>query len=522
MNRAERRKRQKKQHHDPSQLLQHAFMLHSQGNTLEAEKICKDLLIKFPDNPDVLHLMGILQQGKKEYCLAVDYLLRALISLPHDVNVNFNLGNTYYYLNEFEKSIQYLKKVIELNPTFENIYNNLGNVYAKIQMLDEAKEMFEKEIELRPNSYAAYNNLGALYRKLSDSEKAIEYFNKALEIKPDYVDLYNNLGATWIWKNDTEKALNYLRKSADYKHNHGKEVIGEDVFRHRIRHDYEQICYLDDKGLLDNSWKDYKKVLENVYGRTKHSTDKYIKISTEERKLLAPSYNSFVYLNEGKAVQGSAISSDLNVGEIEAKYNESKETASEHIYVDNFLTKEALKNLRDFCLESTIWKTDYHNGYLGSFLSGGFASPIVLQVAEDLRTSFPGIFKDHKLFQAWGFKYDSAMTGINIHADFAAVNVNFWITPDEANLDQESGGLVVWDKASPTDWNFKDYNENEPKIREFLAESGAKEIKVPHRQNRAMIFNSTLFHKTDDFSFKEGYENRRINITFLYGQGLRS
>jgi hypothetical protein len=27
--------------------------------------------------------------------------------------------------------------------------------------------------------------------------------------------------------------------------------------------------------------------------------------------------------------------------------------------------------------------------------------------------------------------------------------VNFWITPDEANLDPEGGGLVIWDRRTP-------------------------------------------------------------------------
>ena len=49
----------------------------------------------------------------------------------------------------------------------------------------------------------------------------------------------------------------------------------------------------------------------------------------------------------------------------------------------------------------------------------------------------------------WGFKYDSSLNGIDILADSAAVNVNFWITPDEANNDPASGGLVLWDVAAP-------------------------------------------------------------------------
>jgi hypothetical protein len=32
-----------------------------------------------------------------------------------------------------------------------------------------------------------------------------------------------------------------------------------------------------------------------------------------------------------------------------------------------------------------------------------------------------------------------------------------------------------------------------------------------------VLFNSDLFHKTDSYRFKPGYENRRVNVTILYG-----
>jgi hypothetical protein len=41
---------------------------------------------------------------------------------------------------------------------------------------------------------------------------------------------------------------------------------------------------------------------------------------------------------------------------------------------------------------------------------------------------------------------------------------------------------------------------------------------VAYRQNRALVFNSDLFQDTDRIAFREGYENRRINITLLYGR----
>jgi len=41
---------------------------------------------------------------------------------------------------------------------------------------------------------------------------------------------------------------------------------------------------------------------------------------------------------------------------------------------------------------------------------------------------------------------------------------------------------------------------------------------IPYRANRAVIFDSDLFHQTDTIRFKPGYCNRRINVTLLYGE----
>ena len=150
-------------------------------------------------------------------------------------------------------------------------------------------------------------------------------------------------------------------------------------------------------------------------------------------------------------------------------------------------------------------------------MDDGFCCPLLLQIADELRQALPGIFARHTLRRLWAFKYDSRMSGIPIHADFAAVNVNFWVTPDEANLDKDSGGLIVWNKRMPPDWELWRYKDDIPAIREFLSNSRAKSLDVPYRQNRAVMFNSDLFHETGRLNFRDGYENRRINITMLFG-----
>lgn len=97
------------------------------------------------------------------------------------------------------------------------------------------------------------------------------------------------------------------------------------------------------------------------------------------------------------------------------------------------------------------------------------------------------------------------------------MNVNLWLTPDEANLDKDSGGLVIFTAKPTEDMDFESYNTDTERLQDFLKSSDYHNITVPYRENRAVIFDSALFHHTDKFHFKEGYGNRRINLTLLYG-----
>ena len=95
--------------------------------------------------------------------------------------------------------------------------------------------------------------------------------------------------------------------------------------------------------------------------------------------------------------------------------------------------------------------------------------------------------------------------------------MNFWITPDTANPDPETGGLVVYKTEAPPDWDFNKYNNDREAIHRFLEKENSASLRIHYRRNRTVIFNSDLFHETDDLYFRGGFENRRINITMLFG-----
>jgi hypothetical protein len=285
----------------------------------------------------------------------------------------------------------------------------------------------------------------------------------------------------------------------------------------KMRHDIEQLRYLHAQGLLgddaDQVIADHEAVLASLPQPAVGEVA--VDLPPDALEQLAPSYNRLLQWDDGAALPGPAVNPLLDWKAIEQGYHQQEPGIA---WFDGLLTDEALTALRRFCMNSTIWNEfSYSNGYVGSMIEGGFCCPLLFQIANELAAAMPMVFAGHPISMMWAFKYDHRLSGIPIHADFAAVNVNFWLTPDDANLDPDGGGLKVWDKEAPLDWDFKTYNNNEPAIRQFLHDSNARMIDVPHRQNRVVMFNSDLFHETGTLNFRDGYENRRINVTMLFG-----
>jgi hypothetical protein len=190
------------------------------------------------------------------------------------------------------------------------------------------------------------------------------------------------------------------------------------------------------------------------------------------------------------------------------------------VVIDDFLTPSALEKLRRYCAGSTIWRRVYDAGYIGATPEDGLACPLMAQIVEETHGTFRQIIGSHGFRYLGAFKYDSELcAGTNIHADNAVVNVNLYIAPDNANLDLQSRGLDVWDVAVTSQRQMRQLNADEAAARAFVENSNAKMTRIAHRANRAIIFRSDLIHRTSEFHFANGYRNRRINVSLLFGEG---
>jgi Flp pilus assembly protein TadD len=473
-----------------------AVSRHRAGQAGEAERLYRRVLALDPRHADSLHLLGVLAYDARRYDDAVTLIERA-IELRHDVpTYHNNLGLACRAQGRIADAIACFERALSLRPHFALAHNNLGVALLSEKRLDDAVAHFEQALAAEPNYVSAHVNLGTALTEQGKLDAAEAQFARALAIEPRSADAQYNLGVALMWQNRVDEAFGAYRRAAELRFGAQAAVAGSPVPPYKAKHDREQFDYLLGAGAESERLRRLREAV------------------AREPERFAELFERLFHL-EGGARCEDAINPEIDFAAIEARWRESH---PQIVVVDELLAPAALDELRRFCWESTVWRKAYPNGYLGAFFADGFACPLLAQISAELAAKLPGIIRKRPLRQLWGFKYDTERHGIAVHADEAAVNVNFWITGDEANLDPDSGGLVIWDVPAPLDWAFAKYQNNDSRdIRAFLETQRATSIRVPYRANRAVIFDSDLFHETDRFTFREGYLNRRINITMLYG-----
>ncbi|MES2019407.1 MAG: hypothetical protein V4484_23195 [Pseudomonadota bacterium] len=294
-----------------------------------------------------------------------------------------------------------------------------------------------------------------------------------------------------------------------------RPIVDASLSSGKLHHDLQQLQHLrykDGAMPLDDIIAHY----EAAIARLARLGVSRAPLTREDQGTIGQAYGRLLHVAGAPRV-AHALSPSWDRQQVQRSYLDSRPHV---VVIDDFLSAEALAGLLHFCQDSTIWAGNrYAHGRLSSLFFTGFNAPLVLQIAEEIRDACPLLIGErHPLRQAWAFKNTEVLPGgCSTHADFAAVNVNFWITPDDANLDPDSGGMVVYDLEAPLSWSFGQYNERADLIGELMAKQRPRAIRIPYRQNRAIIFNSDLFHETEAVCFRPDYLSHRINVTMLYG-----
>ena len=221
-----------------------ALVHHQAGRLTEAEAGYRELLGADPEQPDALHLLGVLAHQVGRHEDAVMLIGRAIALSPAFADFHANLANVLWTLGRAAAAEASCRRALALDDASPLAHNNLGNALAAQGRLDEARASYERALALAPSYPEGHNNLGGVLQAQDRLAEAEACFRRALALAPDFADALTNLGVVLRGQGRAdeaiacyERALAINPRSADAYNNLGNVLID------RNRHDEAvEIC----------------------------------------------------------------------------------------------------------------------------------------------------------------------------------------------------------------------------------------------------------------------------------------
>lgn len=411
------------------------------------------------------------------------------------------------------------RDLLDVDPDNAVARHNLAVLTAQRGDAAAAVDLFDVLIAAQPHYVSAHLNRANALRALGRTDAAIHAFRTVVALEPDHHDAHRALGFLWLASGERDRALDHFARTYDLRRGEDRSGIANASLRSgsvfKLKHDSDLFRNLPPRARDGQRFEMLARLYDSI---TEEMSDGVSDLTDDQLETLGADYNTPIHLvdtPEVPATQGGALNRTLDGARIEQAYRAEQPGVA---WFDDLLSPVALDRLLRFLQHSTIWHDFRHiGGFVATYLEDGLACPLMLQIADEIRAALPGLLADQPLTQAWAFKGLVGDRPIDVHADDAAISLNFWVTPDAANRNPDTGGLRIYRAVPPADWPILDYDADRARITDFLDTHGDSAITVPYRQNRAVLFDSRLFHGTDAPDFTSGYSTHRINITLLFG-----
>lgn len=174
----------------PSRVEQ-GLALHQQGKLREAEAVYREVLSREPNNPDALHLLGVIATQVKQYEAAVQLIEAAIRNRPTVAFYYNNLGNAYRGLVRRKDAYDAYGRALQLQPDYVEARINRGTTLREQAMFAEA--VAEYEIAAKTQPAIACSGLATALNDQGRVEESIAAYRRAVALDPTHSDSHSNL-----------------------------------------------------------------------------------------------------------------------------------------------------------------------------------------------------------------------------------------------------------------------------------------------------------------------------------------
>jgi tetratricopeptide (TPR) repeat protein len=222
-----------------------ALYWHRSGQYELAAMLYRQILSVSPDNPDALHLLGVLHNERGDHATAITLINQAIALRPESADYYLNLAEAYRALGQGEQAVACCKMAVRLRPDHLAALFNLGTALHGLGRSAEAIESFRRAVQLQPNSVPTHTRLGNLLRQLGRMEEALSHFQRAAALAPNDAGAQSNLGQMLINLNRGAEAVPPCRAAVRLQPDRAPlHLLLGDALRAAERFDEARLSYL--------------------------------------------------------------------------------------------------------------------------------------------------------------------------------------------------------------------------------------------------------------------------------------
>jgi protein O-mannosyl-transferase len=148
---------------------------------------------------------------------AIGYLNEAVKIHPNYANAYLIMGNSYFYLAEYDKSILAYEQTLKINPQFQDASYNLAvslrdagrKAGEKENNIQKAEQLLLRSLSINPKDTETLRLLGISYGLSGRHAQAIEYFSKITQLEPKNASAFMNLSSAYNYNGDPVNAQKY-------------------------------------------------------------------------------------------------------------------------------------------------------------------------------------------------------------------------------------------------------------------------------------------------------------------------
>jgi tetratricopeptide (TPR) repeat protein len=186
---------------------------HRAGRLEEAAALYGQRLAHRPEDPEALHLLGLVREQQGASPEAVRLIERACALAPRAPLFRANLAVVLRSAGRTADAVEAAKAAVALQPGSPEFHFTLATMLENDGRSRDAETSYRAALDRRPDHADSAYNLARLLHKREAIAESVPYYRTALASRPDFINALMNLGAALGSLGEIEEGAGLLARA---------------------------------------------------------------------------------------------------------------------------------------------------------------------------------------------------------------------------------------------------------------------------------------------------------------------